>query len=552
MIPGIWPAMAAVLAIQPAAWGQYGGGGFDATPDSLQPPDLQTTIWQLYDTLPPPVGDRACELPPEAPFRLPERPREPALGIVFSDGRLARWDPLEIQAGQLYWPMEAVCSAMDGTLIWDPDLLRGRLLIDTLAVRFAVGAEILYCADSAMQAAAPVLYLGNRLLLPADAIEFLVDPFLAHRFAFSRDSLLLRQRSALPAGRVDVYTDLGRTHLVWRLDHEPAPRLWGDGAQTLVVELPGVGVDVRRPPHAASSGGVCLRGVWPGTEGTRFVFRVDPSIVAWQTLWRRDRREFHVILSPQPGDLSRLAALPRWPPARADRDAESPIVLMLPGAAALRGRGGDGRLEAANEFVCALAERIGKRLEERGRKAVLLEDSGSDDPEKNPAAQANARGGTLCLGLHPDACGDTLAIGYRIVSAALRPGQRPLFSLADVASETGRGPRAVRDDALPLLRPWETVAPQHAARSEDLAWFLDLHLRAARIASGAESAGRVLRQHWPGGPLEGLDMPGAVLYVGRSTPDPGFPTEADWNGLENVGEAIALSIEAFLLWEDAR
>jgi hypothetical protein len=527
-------------------------GDAAALPDTLRPPDLQSVIWQFYDALPPPVGERACELAPEAPFVLPPRPRQPALGVVFADGRPARWDPLEIQAGQLYWPMEDACSALGGTLVWDPDLFLGRLLIDTLAVRFAVGAEIFHCADSARQATAPVLYLGNHLLLPVDAIGLLVDPFLSHRFAFSRDSLLLRQRSGLPAARAEVYTDLGRTHLVWRLDRQPAASIQTDGARTLVVELPGVGVDVRRTPRAAVADHACLRGVWPMVGGTRFVFRVDPGTVAWQALWNRERHEFHVILSSREEDQGRMDAFPHWPAVRRPGGSAANVILVLPGGSAPHGRGRDGRLDAANEFVCALGDRIGRALQDRGGTAILLEDDGSDDPGKRPTAQANARGGALCLFLDADACGDTLAQGYRIVSAATRPGARPLLSVTDPLRSTARGMRVERDGAGPALRPWESVAPQHAERSEDLAWFLDLHLRAARTINGAASRGRVVRQHWPGGPLEGLDMPGAVLYVGRSSAAPGFPVEEDWNRLESVGEAIALAIEAFLLQEGPR
>lgn len=520
-----------------------------ALPDTLAPPDLQTVVWQLYDTLPPLVGNRACELAPEAPFVLPPRPRQPVLGVIFADGRPARWDPLEIQGGQLYWPMEDACAALGATLIWDPDLFLGRLLIDTLTVRFAVGAEIFHCADSARQATAPVLYLGNHLLLPVDAIDLMVDPFLSHRFAFSRDSLLLRQRSGLPAARFELYTDLGRTHLVWHLDRQPAASLQTDGARTLAVELSGVGVDLRRPPRAAVAGDACLRGVWPMKGGTRFLFRIDPGTVAWQTLWSRERREFHVVLSSQELDRGRLDAFPRWPALRAPRESSANVVLALPGGAGSRGR--DGRLDAANEYVCALADRIGSALRARGHAALLLEDDGSEDPALRATAQANARGGALCLFLEADACGDTLAQGYRIVTAATRPGARSLLAVGDPQRSTARGLRVERDGAGPALRPWESVAPQHAERSEDLAWFLDLHLRAVRVVNGAASRGRVIRQQWPGDPLEGLDMPGAVLYVGRSSAAAGFPAEADWNGLEGVGEAIALAIEAFLVQRGA-
>lgn len=536
----------AALALPMMARAQDAGDAA-ALPDTLPPPDLQTVIWQLYDAMPPSMGERACELAPEAPFVLPPRPPQPALGVIFADGRPARWDPLEIQAGQLYWPLEDACSALGATLIWDPDLFLGRLLIDTLVVRFAVGAEIFHCADSARQATAPVLYLGNRLLLPVDAIGLLVDPFLSHRFAFSRDSLLLRQRSGLPAARVEVYTDLGRTHLVWRLDRQPAASIRTDGARTLVVDLPGVGVDLRRPPRVAVADNTCLRGVWPMAGGARFVFRIDPGTVAWQTLWSRERHEFHVILSSRAEDRGRLDAFPRWPAVRSPSRSAANVILVLPGGAASRGRGRDGRLDAANEYVCALADRIGRALQDRACTAFLIEEDGSDDPAKRPTAQANARGGALCLFLEADACGDTLAQGYRIVSAATRPGARPLLPVTDPQSSTAQGMRVERAGAGPALRPWESVAPQHAERSEDLAWSLDLHLRAVRIVNGAASRGRVVRQHWPGGPLEGLDMPGAVLYVGRSSAAPGFPAEADWNGLESVGEAIARAIEAFLL-----
>jgi len=546
--PKAWARLRRRLAFAGAAALVAAGGARaqEALPDSLGPPDLQSVIWQLYGALPPPEGERACESAPEAPFVLPPRPRQPALGLIFADGRPARWDLLESQAGQLYWPMEDACSALDGTLVWDPDLFAGRLLIDTLVVRFAVGAEVLHCADSARQAAAPVLYLGNHLLLPVDAVELMVDPFLSHRFVFSRDSLLLRQRSGLPAAPLEVYTDLGRTHLVWRLDRQPAAGLQTDGARALVVELPGVGVDLRRPPRPAVAGEACLRAVWPMPGGTRFVFRIDPATVAWQTLWSRERHEFHVILSARGEDRGRWDAFPRWPAARPPSGPTATVILGLPGGAASHGRDRDGRLDAANEYVCALADRIERALRDRGRAVMQLEDEGSSDPAQRATAQANARGGALCLFLEADACGDTLAQGYRIVSAATRPGARPLLSVTDLRRSTARGLRVERDGGGPALRPWASVAPQHAERSEELAWLLDLHLRAARIINGAESRGRVVRQHWPGGPLEGLDMPGAVLYVGRSSTVPGFPAETDWNDLEGVGEAIALAIEAFL------
>jgi hypothetical protein len=528
----------APLRAQPAASG-----------DSLGAPDLQSVVWQLYDSEPRPAAGGGCDLPPEAPFRLPAHPPAHAIGLVFADGRAARWDEVETHAGVFYWPMERACSALDATLIWDPERMGGRLLVDTLTIRFAVGAEVIHCADSALQVSGPVLYLGNRLLLPLDAIPLLVDPFLAHRFVFARESAVLYQKPALPATRVEIFTDLGRTHLSWKLPREPAASLSVDGGSALVVDIPGAGVDPRTPPRETATLGACLRAVQPGARGTRFVFRVDPSIVAWQTGWRRDRGEYEVVLSPRVEDLGRMDEFPRWTPARRP-GAGAPVVLALPAS-----EHGGGRLAAAEEFVCALGERIGQALQARGLKVAVVEQDGGDDPAKSATAAANAQGGALCLFLQADACGDTLAVGYRIVTAATLPGARPLLALAGASQDAARAPRARAEagEAPVVMQPWETVAPQHGERSDDFAWFLGLHLRAAQIVAGGPGPHpRVARQHWPGGPLEGLDMPGAVLYVGRAGAGSAFPAEADWNGLEGVGEAIARSIEAFLAWEPER
>jgi hypothetical protein len=524
--------------------------GLDPAPgDSLQPPDLLTAIWQLYDSLPPPPFDGGCGLPPAAPFRLPERPASPSLGVVFTDGRTARWDSLEAHDGSLYWPMEEACSALDATLVWDAAHRRGRLLVDTLAIRFAVGEASFECADSTLRAGAPTLQFGDRLLLPLDALPLLVEAFLSPRFAYSRDSRLLVQRPALPPAELEVFTDVGRTHLVWLLDREPPARLWTDGGRTLVVELPGVGVDPQATP-GGSAAGTCLRGVWPGPGGTRFVFRLDPSVRAWQTQWRRDRRTYDVILSTRREDLGRFESFPRWLPAR-QGESRTVVVLVMPGPSAPRGRrGGDARHDAANEFVCALGERIGEALEARGLSAVFIEDDPSADASRSAVARANASEAAAGLWLEADVCGDSLAAGYRIVGAVVRQGQRPLQPLEIGGAQGGR---ASPGEAASALRPWESVAPEHAEPSDDLAWLLDLHLRAAQMASGlSEPFPRIVRQHWPGGPLEGLDMPGAVLYVGRSGPEPLFPSERDWNDLERVGEAIALSVEAFLAWGKGR
>ncbi|MCK4413997.1 MAG: hypothetical protein KAY32_10665 [Candidatus Eisenbacteria sp.] len=517
---------------------------------------------QLTDSvLHPPVA-RDCPQVPLTSGTLPAPPGGPALGVVLSDGRPARWDPL-IQLGpELYWPLEDCCTTFGMTLLWDPALFRGELQVDTLAFRFVVGGEVVHCGERAFQMQGPMLYADNRLLLPVSGLEQITEQFLAEQFTFDRDSLLLVQRPLGPVAReILVQQVSGRTYLRWILDSEPVTRLMSDGVSALVVELTGIYIDPRDPPRVESRPGACLQAVHCDPRGSRFVFRVGAGTTGWKTQWREDRGEYQVILTSRQDDLGRWKSYHPWPGAdMTSAPADSGrVVLVLPEEEVPDENAASRRapLAAARAFTAILGERVGTKLEAAGFEVAYLDEA--DRPVGHgwvPAA--NAGGGLLALDLRPAICGDSLCLGFRVVTAASRPLQRPLQSLELLTEQrrrlreewmaTGLGDH---QDLPPLPRPWHEAAVRHGPASEELAWVLSVHLRAHGFGrAGSPTPPPIVRRQWPAASLEGLDLPGAILYVGRMTREPGFPNDSDWATLEPVAEAIALAIEAYALRQE--
>ncbi len=528
-----------------------------APSDSAQVIDMDLLLEQLADTIPSPPEDGICGARPLTPFDLPARPHAPALGVVLSDGHAARWDPLSSYLGQLYWPMEMACSALGASLIWDPESFRGRLLIDTLNLGFVVGGEVIHCADSALQMSAPVLYIDNRLLLPVEALALIVPPFLSDRFTYQRDPHRLIQKPTLPVIEgLGIEDEAGRTVLRWHLPARPQARLLTDGVHALVVELPGMQVDPLHPPRPAAGVQACLYAIEQSREGARFTFHVAPSVLGWRSLWRAERREFHVSLTSQAEDLTEWAAFDRWPavPRPPANPSRVQVVMVLPHASAEDWKGGpEVDVDGVFDLVCALGRRVGDELEDVGFDVTYVDDPGRQAWPGGWAAQANAEGGGVCVSLQPNICGDSLAAGYRIVSAAAGPGERPLVPVERLAEQMTRT-AAERDPwegrlgrLMPMgLRAWSAVAAEHSAASARLAWELELHLRAAQIAAqGVVPIQPVVRQRWPGSALEGLDMPGVILYLGRMGLGPASPSDADWAAVDGIAAGIARALEAF-------
>ena len=102
-----------------------------------------------------------------------EKPSDPALAIIFEDGRPARWDPLIRRGEHLYWGLARAALALDAQVAWDPMTLRGSLEwpADSLFLRFIAGSPIMTRGEQAIQLLAPVTCASNRVLLPLDFLS---------------------------------------------------------------------------------------------------------------------------------------------------------------------------------------------------------------------------------------------------------------------------------------------------------------------------------------------------------------------------------------------
>jgi hypothetical protein len=501
-------------------------------------------------------GARArCGSPaPQMYGRLPARPSGPALGVVPADGRPARWDPLTRLGTELYWPLEECCATLGMTLLWDPALLRGELQLDTLAWRFVIGGEVMHCGERAFQMQGPMLYADNRLLLPVSGLDHLTAGYLSGRYEFDRDSLLLVQRPPGP-----VATDLriqqvsGRTYLRWTLHAEPVARFTSDGVGTLIVDLAGVFLDPRDPPRVEPRSGACLQAVEAQADGSRYVFRIASGMLGWRGQWREDRGEYQVVLTTRRDDMGRWQGYHPWPgagPGGASSDSRR-IVLVLPPE---EDAGGEtsASLAAARAFTALLGERVGTKLEAAGFDVTYLS-AGAPRRGHGWVPAANASRALLALDLRPALCSDSLCLGLRIVTAASGELQRPLSSLDVLTAEyeslqrtrgESGGAGDIRETPA-ALRAWSQAVLQHGPESDEFAWILGAHLRAHGFAKLAGTPPPIVHRRWPAASLEGLDLPGAILYVGRLSRTADFPGESDWATLEPVAEATALAVEAF-------
>lgn len=509
--------------------------------------DLETRLYWLSDSLRWAGRPGLCEQSLRAPFELPPRPSAPVLGVVFADGRRARWDPLLVIEGQPYWSAERACAALGATLRWAPGRFAGALEVDTLTLRFAVGSEFIHDGGGARQLTAPVRYERNRLLFPADIAARVVRPLLGHRFAVGAEPPLIAQRPLGPLVEgFHIVESRGRTALVWTLPGEPRARLRADGVGRLAVDLEGAFVDPLAPLPESNGSRVRFCAVRPHGLGTEFVFEVPGDVKAWESEWRAGSREYRFVLSPLAADLGRGSSFRRWPSAAAPPargEARRRVYLVPPGVESKRGL--RGPLEPAVDqwiaYICALADRLADRLRGMGLEVRVLEGGDARDPSVL-AARANADPGLACLILRPDICGDRLGADWRIVTAMSAAGARPLAPL----DGTGEGAPPPEPLAVPgglvTLRGWEQVVPQHAPASEELAWLIARHL--GLVLGGSEGSGRVSWQRWPTGLLEGLDQPAAALYIGAG-PAGGAPGEDDGRRLDALALALALALDAF-------
>ncbi|MFH1143393.1 MAG: hypothetical protein V1774_02480 [Candidatus Eisenbacteria bacterium] len=488
------------------------------------------------------------------PCELPPRPAQPALGVLLADGRPARWDALVPLGSEQYWGMEQCCATLGLTLLWDPALFRGELRIDTLAFRFVLGGEVIHCGEQALQMRGPIEYAGNRLLLPLSGLARMIESHLGARFTFDADPPLLAQKPLGPLiGDVRIQDVSGRTYLRWSLPRSPDADLLTDGGRGLVVDLPGLFIDPAAPPRVAGRGGTCLNALLPGSQGTRFTFLVDPAVIAWRSQWLADRKEFQVILSSRPDDLVTRSGYQAWPGTSTVSVSRGTgrVVLVLPHERAWAGRIRDeGMLSDTQALIADLGRRVREALSQRGYEVETLEDS-FDAQRLDWVAAANQGGGLVCVNLRPAFCGDSLAPGVRIMTAAADPLRRQLVSLEAAAPQVmNPAPTMFRGEAKtndPVLLPrWDWLALRHGPGSEELGWLLALHLEAALAAQGV-SESSVIRQRWPASAHQGLEMPAVVLYLGRLGTGRIFPADADWAAIGRVAEAVALSIEAYAI-----
>ncbi|MBD3235845.1 MAG: hypothetical protein GF330_04005 [Candidatus Eisenbacteria bacterium] len=487
-----------------------------------------------------PASQRAgCGGSPVGPLLLPAPPPGAVLGVRFCDGRASRWDRLWVIGGRWFWALEDACSALRATLFWDPAWLEGELVVDSLRVRLVVGSELLRCGEQMIQLADRVLYLENRLLLPVSFASRIVGRLLPERWHFDADSLLLSQRPPGPGiTRLRIQEARERVYLRWDVTERPDEQLLFDGAGRLIVEMGGMQADPRGDLTPPPRAGACLRAIWPHSRGTRFIFAIGEPVAGWRTEWRGDRGEFRIVLTTAQADLNGWQAFQPWPATvgaegpggptvLAGRREAEPLILVLPSLESEPRQQRDAQTQAALRFVRQLGEQLAAAWAALGGEVQIIEQL--DSRTRAPwTAAVNATGRGICLRLVPDFVGDAVARGYRIVTVSRAPSDQALRDL--------QAPPAAQS-----LRPWADVASPHLGTNAQLAWILALHLQAAAPEA------TVRREGWPVAALRGLDMPGAVLYVGRRGEAEAYPGVEDESSLAQTAEAIALGLEAFQL-----
>jgi hypothetical protein len=482
-------------------------GGARAPAQVPTPP--QTSIW-LADSLrwggivmPPAAGD--CPAAPAGPHRLPPRPQGNWLGLVFADGRQSCWDSLNAAGGVLYWPLERAAYALNARVVWDPELMRGELVFaDTVQCAFIVGAEFLHCGPLAMQMRAPVLYLGNRVLLPVDCLSLMTREILADRFRFSENPPLLLQRPASGPLATMTSEQVGnRSYFAWKLPDSRDVSFTTDGFGTITLDVPGVRLDPAHPPQPEPRAGGCLWAVRPSSAGVAYVLRVDPGIRAWRIQAREQGGEVRLALSANASDRDREGYRPWDPPHARERGKDSgPVVLVLPDPQ-------EGDLAEAPGDVKSLlrevADQVRARLADGEIDVVIMETAGRSNWQRG----IGARVPSVCICLLPDLAGRTLPPGLRLVTAEPLPGERPAFPLDELPAPLAAPAKGTGGADGPVLRRWEAVATAHAGGTHRLAWLMQLYLE-TEFPSGPFTRG-----HWPGALLDGIDAPAVALYFGE-------------------------------------
>ncbi len=476
--------------------------------------------------------------------RLGPRPAGLVLGVVPADGRAARWDGLHSVAGVPYWPLEEASSAFGARLWWDPEKLRGEWEVDSLRCRFVVGGEILHCGDRAWQLRAPILYADNRLLVPLDFVAVVIDSMLPGRYDYDERGALLLQRPVLPAIQLPTIEQVGRrTYLRWRLDQAPRTRLVGDGVGAMVVEIDSVGIDPLSESAVLSRSGACLYEVRPDEAGVAFHIAVSTDIRAWRFQWRRERRELELTLSENEGDRA-YRTYTAWDPSgiltgpAPGGARDRPVMIVFPGRDQIEAE----RQRAPEEALClaqACGQRLVEMLQRAGREVLAYEES----DEAEWAGVANRRNASACIILRAHQVGPGVPHGIRLVTYDTRPGflpMRPLDAIGVGGQGAGPAPVVQGSEDVKLV-PWSHVAVRHARGNQELA---------AALGSGLSQGfpqHPVRSERWVHRSLEGLDLPGVVVYLGDLT---GFADPAlDRDALPaHVAEMIALGLESFL-WE---
>ncbi|MBP6875929.1 MAG: hypothetical protein KBD56_07645 [Candidatus Eisenbacteria bacterium] len=521
--------------------------------DSLRTYAYRFRLLRLADSLALYPEADECPSIPWSPFTLPPRPAEPCIGLIFADGREARWDELVPWGAERYWPMEECCAALGLTLEWDPAFFRGILRADTLAIRFVVGGETLHGAGKALQMRGPVAYAQNRLLFPASGVPLLVEHFLSGKFVFDDAKSVVTQIPQGPlVGDLRAQEAGGRTYLRWALPREPQARLTTSGSSRLTVELPGAFLDPRRPPFAQYRQGTCLLSMENDGTGSRYAWAIDPAVVAWKEQWLSDKREYQVILSTRREDVSTLSAYRAWPvPYSPSETSPRAVAIVTPAEDLYAGGNAENLGRAAAQHLDFLAQRIGEALEERGITALRLRDQANEDSAWVP--RANAQGAIACLDLRPALAGDSLLAGIRVVTCISDPfgkSIRPPESGAlerDPGDRVDSGWRSSRSRS--SLRPWGETAGRHEQASRNFARLLVLYLQTALSADERMPGVPVAQQRWPLSSFEGLDMPGAILYIGRAGPMALYPADEDWRAIDRIAEALAMAVDGYALQE---
>ncbi len=503
---GRWIAVVLALPWPLVAWAQHEPLPSPASPGPAVSPWLADSLRWVGIAMPPALGD--CPSEPHGPHRLPPRPEGNWLGVMFADGRQSCWDSLSAISGTLYWPLERACHTLGCPLTWDPVLLRGELLVaDTARCGFIVGGEVLQCGGLALQMEAPVLYLGDRVLLPLDCLSLITREIYKDRFTYDVGSRLLVQRPA-PGPLAEMTSEQvgNRSYFAWKIPAGTAASFSTDGIATITVHVPGARLDPRNPPRPAACEGGCLWALRPVPDGLDYVLRVDPRVRAWRVQLREKAGEVRLSLSTYAFDRGRDGYSGWAPPeAIAGGERQGPVLLVLPDT----GGGSFARAPAAvGEFLREVVDQVRARLENGGIEVMVIETTGRSDWLRS----AGAHPPSACVCLLPNLGGYDLLPANRLVTAVPLPGERPQAALEDLRAPRvePEGPRGGRFSP-PVLRRWEAVAPAHASGTHRLTWLMGLYLETEFPRATFD------QEHWPAVFFDGLDAPAMAIYLGDAS-----------------------------------